>query len=111
MTDRPSRKDAPRPSESTIQKKILKYLGRQPHCWSVKVIMTNANGCPDILCCCKGRFVGIECKRPGGKLSRLQEHHINEIRRAGGTAIVAQCVEDVKEVIDGKKYTGGFFNG
>ena len=37
----------------------------------------------------RGRFVGIECKRPvGGRLSAEQKHRIEDINKKGGVAFV-----------------------
>jgi RecB family endonuclease NucS len=37
----------------------------------------------------KGRFVGIECKRPGGgRISEEQKERINDINKKGGLATV-----------------------
>lgn len=57
------------------------------------------NGVPDIICCYKGRFLGLECKLPGGRLTELQKRAIEQINRAGGFACRVESVEDVKRVI------------
>lgn len=57
-------------------------------------------GLPDIICCYKGYFIGIEVKQPGQKPSARQEFVMRLIQRAGGVAIVATSVERVQEVID-----------
>jgi hypothetical protein len=46
------------------------------------------SGVPDILCCFKGRFIGIECKANGGKVTRLQQGHLDEIEKHGGLSFV-----------------------
>ena len=46
------------------------------------------SGVPDIVVCYKGLFVGIECKAGNNKPTPLQEKHLDEIRAAGGTALV-----------------------
>lgn len=46
------------------------------------------SGIPDILCCLNGRFIGIECKANGGKVTRLQQSHLDEIELRGGIALV-----------------------
>lgn len=46
------------------------------------------SGIPDILCCLNGRFIGIECKANGGKVTRLQQSHLDEIEMRGGVALV-----------------------
>ena len=46
------------------------------------------SGVPDIVVCYKGLFVGIECKAGNNKPTPLQEKNLDEIRAAGGTALV-----------------------
>jgi hypothetical protein len=46
------------------------------------------SGVPDVLCCYKGRFIGIECKANGGKPTALQIHNLNSIEIAGGIALL-----------------------
>lgn len=47
------------------------------------------SGVPDILCSVKGIFLAIECKAGGNKPTALQIREIEEIRRSGGYAVVA----------------------
>ena len=47
-----------------------------------------SSGIPDVLCCYKGRFIGIECKTRGNKPTRLQQSNLDEIERQGGMAFV-----------------------
>ena len=42
------------------------------------------SGVPDILACVNGYFVAIEVKAEDGTVKPLQEHHLTEIRIAGG---------------------------
>ena len=58
-----------------------------------------ANGVPDIVCCYKGRFLGLEAKLPAGRLTELQKRAIDRINRAGGIARRVESVEDVKVVV------------
>jgi hypothetical protein len=46
------------------------------------------SGIPDILCCFNGWFIGIECKANGGKVTRLQQTHLDEIEMRGGISLV-----------------------
>lgn len=46
------------------------------------------SGVPDVICCCGGVFLAIECKAGKGKVTPLQAVHIRDIRAAGGLAIV-----------------------
>jgi hypothetical protein len=44
-----------------------------------------------------GRFLAIEVKRPGGKLTLDQTAFLEAVRQNGGIAIVATSVDDVME--------------
>ncbi len=57
------------------------------------------SGVPDIICCYKGRFLGLEAKLPGGKLTELQKRALDKINRAGGMARRVESVDDVRAVI------------
>ena len=46
------------------------------------------SGVPDIICCLKGKFVGIECKAGGNKPTELQLRELAKINKAGGLAYV-----------------------
>lgn len=46
------------------------------------------SGVPDIIACCNGRFVGVECKAGTNKLTDLQSAQLDKIVRAGGTCYV-----------------------
>ena len=46
------------------------------------------SGVPDIVVCYKGLFVGIECKAGNNKPTPLQEKNMEDIHKAGGTALV-----------------------
>jgi hypothetical protein len=51
-----------------------------------------AVGIPDLLCCIYGRYVGLETKLPGEKLSKMQRLTLREIYEAGGVAAVVETV-------------------
>ena len=65
---------------------FLKYNG----CWVLKTWSNGIQreGVPDLLVCCNGLFIGVELKAPKGKPSELQLWNIDQIRKAGGIAIV-----------------------
>ncbi len=46
------------------------------------------HGIPDIIACHNGHFLGIECKAGKGKTTPLQDRELENIRAAGGTALV-----------------------
>lgn len=56
-------------------------------------------GIPDVLACVGGRFIGIECKGPRGRLTAEQAREIARIRAAGGIAGVARSMEDVMQLL------------
>ena len=80
------------------QNKIIKYLNGIG-AYSIKTIVTNRNGCPDVICCLKGRYVALEVKAEKGIVSKLQEHNIKLIKKSGGIAAIVRNVEEVKEII------------
>ena len=83
--------------ESQIQKKIIDKLTRKG--WHVvKIIKCNRSGTPDIVCCKGTSCIWIEVKRPGGKLSKLQEFTIKEMRAKGLQVMVVYGVEEINEL-------------
>ena len=46
-----------------------------------------------------GRFIGVECKAPGGRQGQAQKAMEREIRKRNGIYILARCAEDVEEGI------------
>jgi len=66
----------------------------------------SSSGTPDFLICKGGLFYGIECKANGGKPTALQLKHLDDIRKAGGIALVIDetNVETLrKELSNGKE--------
>jgi hypothetical protein len=61
-----------------------------------------ASGVPDIVCCYKGRFIGIECKANGNKLTALQQMNLDKIAAQGGIALVIDetNVNELKGMIE-----------
>jgi Holliday junction resolvase len=58
------------------------------------------SGVPDIVCCYKGRFVGIECKARGKRPTALQQSNLEDIVRHGGISVVVDesSVDSFKEI-------------
>ena len=83
----------------TAIKKYLASLGSDVFFWKEHGDPYGCVGIPDIICCYKGHFLGLECKLPGGRLTELQKRTIEKINRAGGVACRVESVEDVKCVI------------
>lgn len=89
-----------RDNETKLQKSIQKYL-QSKGCYEFKVHGSAymKAGIPDIICCYKGQFIGIECKVGRNKMSTLQEYHKELIEDAGGIHILAYSLDDVKAII------------
>lgn len=47
-----------------------------------------SSGVPDIVVCCEGRFVAIECKAGNKKPTALQQQNLTQIANNGGIAMV-----------------------
>ena len=80
-------------------KRYLVSLGSDIFFWKEHGGPYGTNGVPDIICCYRGRFLGLEVKRPGGKLTELQKRTLDRINTAGGIARRVDSVDDVKAVI------------
>lgn len=85
-------------SEKRIENQIKQYLD-SIGAWHIKTHgnMFSRAGTPDVLACVNGRFVAIEVKQPGGRVSPLQMAHIKLINQAGGVAFVAYSLEETKK--------------
>jgi Holliday junction resolvase len=46
------------------------------------------SGVPDIICCHRGQFIGIECKAGKNKPTELQKRELAAISAAGGASLV-----------------------
>jgi hypothetical protein len=59
-------------------------------------------GCSDILGVLppSGRLLAVECKRPGGKLTAAQAAFLDNVRAAGGLALVVRDVRDLQRALD-----------
>jgi Holliday junction resolvase len=75
-------------TEQQIQSKKIKELESQGY-YVIKLVKTNKNGIPDLIAIPKGSdILFIEVKRPGGRLSKLQEYRIKELKNHELNAIV-----------------------
>jgi hypothetical protein len=64
-------------------------------------------GSADLLGCLPGgRFLAIEMKAPGGRLSPEQKKFLEDIRGLGGLAIVARSYRDIEAALTEAGYTG-----
>jgi hypothetical protein len=60
------------------------------------------SGVPDIVCCYRGIFVGIECKAGSNKPTALQEAEMQKIRNADGFTLVVNedNINEVEELFN-----------
>ena len=80
-------------------KRYLALLGSDVFFWKEHGGPYGTSGVPDIICCYKGRFIGMECKLPSGRLTELQKRAISRINCAGGVARRVESVADAREII------------
>ena len=90
------------PLERTITNEILSWLKKEGY-WAVKIhgAAYQTAGLPDIIAIDRrGRFVGLEVKRPiVGKVTELQKRTLENINLGGGYAVVVRSVEDAREAM------------
>lgn len=77
-------------TEKQFQTKVIHFLKDQG-AYVIKMWgggrFTRA-GVPDVIFCLNGYYMAVELKSETGRPSKLQEYNIEEIRRAGGYAII-----------------------
>lgn len=89
------------PPEQKLKRLIKAYLTEVNAFWScVQGGAFSKPGDPDIICCYKGLFIGIEAKTKTGKVSEIQKLRHKQIAESGGIVVVARSVDDVREVIE-----------
>lgn len=94
----------PMAQEKQYENRIKKYLDDWG-AWYVKYwagATFTKSGVPDILCCVRGTFMGIEVKASNGKPTPLQVHNLKKIDEAGGYAVLAYPEDwhDVQTLIE-----------
>lgn len=92
-------------TEQKIQKKIIDYL-KSKGAYVEKAVLMTTSGAPDIRVCYKGKFIAFEVKKPGGKLTPLQEVKLQKIREAGGVAEKVESLQEVKNIIENLEING-----
>ena len=87
--------------EKDIVSAIMRYLKTEADCfcWKQHGSQFGTAGLPDIIVCFKGLFLALEVKRPGGKLTKLQEVTLNRIKDAEGHAYKVTSCDEVKEIL------------
>ncbi len=86
-------------TEQQFQKKIITRFENMG-AYVVKTISTNKRGCPDLLICLDGKFIGIEVKVGYNKASKIQLHNLNSIINSGGVAVCIHNNEELERFIN-----------
>jgi len=87
--------------EAKVKARIKRILAEAGAYYAMPVGTGFGNsGVPDFLVCYLGDFIAIEAKANGNKPTALQEKHLNEVRIAGGVALVIDetNVDTLKEI-------------
>lgn len=86
-------------TEKTLQASIVKLFA-QHEILVLKFASPAHRGVPDLVCMANGVTVWIEVKHPGGtgRLSRLQEIMIENMRAKGALVYVVDSIEQAKRI-------------
>lgn len=94
-------------TESQLRDKCAKYLKSVNNLWFMKVYGNGVQkgGVPDFLICYKGRFIGVELKKPVDSygITDRQRIELKKIKLAGGLGYSIVSVEELKEIIENIK--------
>ena len=92
-------------SEKEVQTEIVKYVKRHDG-YAIKVMKANENGCPDLLICIDGFFIGCEVKaerfenNPEKQMSPWQHKHKNMIRASKGCFVCVGSLGAFKDYLE-----------
>ena len=93
-----------RKTKSSEEKDAQAYLIREIDKLGISFNTTGSGftkrGTPDLLCCIKGRFWGIEVKDKGKKATAIQAYVGEQIQKAGGSWTVVQGLQEAKELVE-----------
>ena len=91
-------------TEKNITKAIMNHL-KSIKAFAVKLHggPFQAAGLPDIMCILHGQTVFFEVKTEVGKVTRIQSHCHDRIRKAGGLVSVVRSVDEVIYLLDNKE--------
>jgi hypothetical protein len=74
--------------EGQVKAKLKQHLKQRKAYWFMPVQAGYGSNTLDFLVCMNGMFVGLECKRPGEKLTPRQEVVANWIKTSGGKVLL-----------------------
>ena len=82
--------------EQDYQKKISDKLEKEGW-YVIKLIKTNKNGIPDLIAIKEDKTIFIECKTLKGKLSKIQEFRLDELK-ANGIECFVSYGNEIKKI-------------
>ena len=82
-------------SEQKIQKKISDKLTKDGF-FVIKLIKTNKNGIPDLICVRDDKTIFVEVKTEIGVLSEIQKYRLKELTNRGIDCFYSKGVELIK---------------
>jgi hypothetical protein len=87
--------------ESRLQREIQTAVKRRgAFCFKIHGSEYMMAGLPDLIICYRGRFIGLEVKMPGGRLSVRQGYVHGRLKAAGATIAVVTSVQAALYVLD-----------
>jgi len=87
-------------NETALKAKVLKWLKKEfPEGFFYKVSEKFTAGIPDVIGCIAGRFIAIELKVKGGKLTKLQEFTLRKLNLAGAITGVCYSLDEIRELL------------
>ena len=90
--------------EKKVKQKVVKLLKSRGCYWFYPVASGfGSAGVPDIVCCYKGKFIGVECKAPAAanRVTALQQTNLTDIRNCGGYGIVVSGdLSELERILD-----------
>lgn len=76
-------------AETKFRKSVRKDLNTLPSTAIFPIQQASIKGDPDYILCIQGQFVALELKDVGERPSPLQQHKLDNVLNAGGSAFVA----------------------
>jgi len=93
--------------EGKIKKRLREKLKKLPKRYVFMPVQSGLGASTlDYLCCINGHFVGIETKKPGGKMTPRQEIVAAEIEAAGGIVFLVDSDAEIDYVMTQLRQTG-----
>ncbi|PWU21861.1 MAG: recombinase RecB [Verrucomicrobia bacterium] len=87
-------------SEHYVKKDIKLLLQRYGAYFHMPVKKAIGTATVDFLCCVRGRFVAIETKAPGGRLTGRQKAILHTVRGAGGIAFFCSSAAEAEKILE-----------